>query len=349
MVPKIFVLGATGYIGGDALYALVHAHPEYEIACLVRNSDKGAQVASQYAKARLVYGNLDDGHILGREAEKADVVLNCANADNENAVSSLTKGLAARATEESAFYIHTSGNALLFVADIDRKTYGEMSTKIYDDWDGIGEVTSLPDHAPHRKNDKNVINADGPKVKTAIVCPPTIYGPGRGPGNQRSHQIPELVRSMLEEKKGLQVGDGENLGPNVYIHDLSDCYVKLVEAAVEGGGQATWGKEGYYFAENGEHIWGRISKAVAKYAHKQGFLPSDEVVSISEKEADDLTWWGSALWGANSRFHAIRARKLLGWSPSKGAKDLDADILEVVSAEAKSLGLIPAHAAKVAG
>lgn len=275
--------------------------------------------------------------------------LDCANADNENAVSSLTKGLAARATEESAFYIHTSGNALLFVADIDRKTYGEMSTKIYDDWDGIGEVTSLPDHAPHRKNDKNVINADGPKVKTAIVCPPTIYGPGRGPGNQRSHQIPELVRSMLEEKKGLQVGDGENLGPNVYIHDLSDCYVKLVEAAVEGGGQATWGKEGYYFAENGEHIWGRISKAVAKYAHKQGFLPSDEVVSISEKEADDLTWWGSALWGANSRFHAIRARKLLGWSPSKGAKDLDADILEVVSAEAKSLGLIPAHAAKVAG
>lgn len=349
MVPKIFVLGATGYIGGDALYALVHAHPEYEIACLVRNSDKGAQVASQYAKARLVYGNLDDGHILGREAEKADVVLNCANADNENAVSSLTKGLAARATEESAFYIHTSGNALLFVADIDRKTYGETSTKIYDDWDGIGEVTSLPDHAPHRKNDKNVIHADGPKVKTAIVCPPTIYGPGRGPGNQRSHQIPELVRSMLEEKKGLQVGDGENLGPNVYLHDLSDCYVKLVEAAVEGGGQATWGKEGYYFAENGEHIWGRISKAVAKYAHKQGFLPSDEVVSISEKEADDLTWWGSALWGANSRFHAIRARKLLGWSPSKGAKDLDADILEVVSAEAKSLGLIPAHAAKVAG
>lgn len=275
--------------------------------------------------------------------------LDCANADNENAVNALTKGLAARTTGKPGFYIHTSGNALLFVADIDRKTYGESSTKIYNDWEGIGEVTSLPEHAPHQKNDRNVMNADGPKVKTAIVCPPTIYGPGRGPGNQRSHQIPELARCMLEEKKGLQVGNGENIGPNVHIHDLSDCYVKLVEAAVEGGGEATWGLEGYYFTENGEHIWGHISKAVAKAAYKQGLLVSDEVVSISEKEADDLTWWGSALWGANSRFHAFRARKLLGWSPKKGAKDLDADISDVVKAEAKGLGLVPGHAAQVAG
>ena len=87
----------------------------------------------------------------------------------------------------------------------------------------------------------------------------------------------------------------------------------------------------------------------AKAAHKQGLLSSDEVVSISEKEADDLTWWGSALWGANSRFHAIRARKLLGWSPKKGANDLDADISDVVRAEAKGLGLVPGHAAQVAG
>lgn len=242
----------------------------------------------------------------------ASCCLDCANADNENAVNALTKGLAARATEKPGFYIHTSGNALLFVADIDRKTYGETSTKIYNDWEGIEEVTSLPEHAPHRKNEKIVINADSTKVKTAIVCPPTIYGPGRGPGNRRSHQIPELARSTLEEKKGLQVGNGENIGPNVHVHDLSDCYVKLVEAAVEGGGKATWGEEGYYFAENGEHIWGHISKAVVKAAHKQGLLSSDEVVSISEKEADDLTWWGSALWGANSRCRAIRARKLLG-------------------------------------
>ena len=193
------------------------------------------------------------------------------------------------------------------------------------------------------------MNADSPKVKTAIVCPPTIYGRGRGPGNQRSHQVPELARSTLEKKQGFQVGEGENLGPHVSVYDLSDVYVKLVEAAVEGGGKATWGNDGYYFAENGELKWGNVSKAVAKTSHKLGLIPSDQVSTISEKEADSLAWWGSALWGANSRYRAIRARKLLEWMPKRGEKDFDSDVVEVVEAEAKSLGLISGHAAKVAG
>ena len=235
------------------------------------------------------------------------------------------------------------------MSDLDRKTYGGKSSKIYDDWEGIEEVTSLPDHAPHRKNEKKVINANSSRLKTAIVCPPTIYGRGRGPGNQRSHQIPELARSTLEGKRGIQIGEGENIMPHVCIYDLSDCYVKLVEAAVEGGGRATWGEEGYYFTENGELVWGQISKAVAKASHSLGLIPSDQVVSISESEADSLTWWGSALWGVNSRCRAIRAGKLLQWIPQKGDKDLDSDIIEVVKAEARNLGLTSGHAAKVSG
>jgi uncharacterized protein YbjT (DUF2867 family) len=73
-MTKIFVTGATGYIGGDALYATAQAHPEYEITALVRNSDKGAQVAKDYAKVKLVYGDLDSSDVIAEEARKADVV-----------------------------------------------------------------------------------------------------------------------------------------------------------------------------------------------------------------------------------------------------------------------------------
>lgn len=66
--------GATGYIGGDALYAIVKAHPEYEVTALVRNTDKGAQVATQYPKAKLVYGDLNSSSLLEEESRKADVV-----------------------------------------------------------------------------------------------------------------------------------------------------------------------------------------------------------------------------------------------------------------------------------
>ena len=45
-----------------------------EITCLVRNSDKGAKVASQYPKAKLVYGDLDAIELIEEESKNADVV-----------------------------------------------------------------------------------------------------------------------------------------------------------------------------------------------------------------------------------------------------------------------------------
>jgi len=73
-MTKLFVTGATGYIGGDALKAIIDAHPEYEITALVRNSNKGAQVAAVYPKVSLVYGDLDSTDLLTKEASKADIV-----------------------------------------------------------------------------------------------------------------------------------------------------------------------------------------------------------------------------------------------------------------------------------
>ena len=73
-MTKLFLIGATGYIGGDALYAIVTAHPDYDITALVRNSDKGALVAKESARVKLVYGDLDSVALLEEEAGKADVV-----------------------------------------------------------------------------------------------------------------------------------------------------------------------------------------------------------------------------------------------------------------------------------
>lgn len=66
--------GATGYIGGDALYAIATAHPEYEITALVRNSQKGALVAKQYPRIKLAYGDLDSDELIEEESRKADIV-----------------------------------------------------------------------------------------------------------------------------------------------------------------------------------------------------------------------------------------------------------------------------------
>ena len=276
--------------------------------------------------------------------------LDCASADHEGAVTALCAGLRAHPQDKPGYLIHTSGTGILTFSDVDRKTFGELSSKVYNDWEGIGEVTSLPDHAPHRKVDKIVLDMgtrDPSELRTAIVCPPCIYGPGRGPGNQRSVQIPDLVKCTVEKKVGIQVGEGNARWCNVHVHDLSDCYLKLVEAAVDGGGKATWGKEGYYFTENGEHPWGDTAKTIASAAHKQGLIPSADVVTLSGDEVNQIRPAGYILWGANSRCRAVRARNLLGWSP-KG-KSINEEMSEAIGMEAKALGLVPGHASKVSG
>lgn len=65
----------TGYIAGDALYALHEKHPDYEYAALVRTQDKADIVKKAYPNVRIVLGGLDDSELLKEEAAKADVVL----------------------------------------------------------------------------------------------------------------------------------------------------------------------------------------------------------------------------------------------------------------------------------
>jgi hypothetical protein len=66
----------------------------------------------------------------------------------------------------------------------------------------------------------------------------------------------------LERRQGILIpGHGEGkpktFWPNVHVDDLARLYEEIVESAVqelEGGkGKATWGQEGYYFADNGVH------------------------------------------------------------------------------------------------
>ncbi|EON65639.1 hypothetical protein W97_04878 [Coniosporium apollinis CBS 100218] len=329
---KIFATGTTGYIGGDALHRIAQAHPEYRWTCLVRSKERGAHIADQYPDIELVYGTLDDAHILTDQTAKADIVLHFADADHPDAAKAILAGL--DADNRTRYLIHTSGTGELLWRDLDAKRFGQADDKIYDDWDGIADVTSIPERAPHRNVDKLILDAG---LKTAIVSPPTIYGLGRGPGNQRGHQIYELSRCTLEQKHGIMVGEGQTYWPNVHVYDLSDLYLRLVEEAARDVGSATWGAQGYYFAVSGEHVWGAVAKNIAAAAKKQGLISTDEVVSVSPEEANGLTRWGSALWGANSRAQAIRARKVLGWDPKQIS--LEEEIPKAVAQEAERMGL----------
>lgn len=339
-------IGSTGYIGGDALYALATTHQEYQITALVRDTSKGALLTSQYPSLTLVYGTLDDSELLTREAAAADIVLHCAHADHAGAAAAIVAGLHSK-KEAAGYYIHTSGTGILCFGDLKAGRFGDADDKVYNDWEGVGEVTSLPDDAPHRNVDKIVLAAGGEGVKTAIVCPPCIYGPGRGPGNTRSMQAYEMAKVTLQRGVGVKVGKGEVQWTMVHVQDLSNLYVRLIEEAVKGGGSATWGSEGYYFAESGDFAWGDVAATIAKETKKRGLTKSADVESLTAAEAEKASPYMSFLWGTNSRARAIRARKVLAWEPKQ--RSLFDEVPDIVEGEAKALGLIKSHVEKAAG
>lgn len=275
--------------------------------------------------------------------------LDFANCDHEGSAKAIIEGLSKRSSP--SYLIHTSGTGILTIGDVHRGALGQPSDKIYNDWDGIKELFEMPDDAWHRNVDKIIQSANkssGGKIHTAIVCPPTIYGPGRGPGNVKSDQVYKMAAEMMKHGKAFTIGDGLNKWTSIHVHDLSDVYLALTEAAAQDGGKATWDEEGYYFTEDGEFVWGEMQKKVADEVYKQGFIKSPEQEKLSSmKECDSFIVNGGRKWGLNSRCRAIRARKLFGWSP-KG-ESIDSLLPSIVHGEAVDLGLVKGHAEKAAG
>lgn len=299
-------------------------------------------MASAYPTVRLVYGDLDAVETIEEAAANADIVYHFANCDHEPSARAIAKGLARRQGDEPGYWIHTSGTLILGHETIALADYGNRLEKVYDDWDNVQELLSHPDESPHRNVDKIVLTSYSDTVKTAIVCPPTIYGPGRGPDNTRSVQIYKATEAFLKRKKAFKVGKGNNVWHYVHVQDLSKLYLLLGEAAANGGAPASWNEQGYYLAENGSFVWGEVIQKIAEIAHKKGLLPDSEVESLSPDEVERI--WTHAKYGlgTNSRGVSIRAKKLLGWKP--GMRGLEDELPDAVESEARLLGLIKGHA-----
>jgi nucleoside-diphosphate-sugar epimerase len=118
---KIFLTGATGFIGGSLAQRLVG--DGHQVHGLVRSPEKARLL--EKAGIAPVVGSLDDDKVLSESAHQADAVINTADSDHRGAVETLVEAL----TGSEKPLIHTSGSSI--VCDDAR---GEFeSTAIYHD------------------------------------------------------------------------------------------------------------------------------------------------------------------------------------------------------------------------
>jgi hypothetical protein len=119
----------------------------------------------------------------------------------------------------------------------------------------------------------------------------------------------------------------------LYI-DIIDSAAKELNGEV---GRATWGNEGYYFAENGVHYWQDVAKWLAQEADRQGLLKGANDPTLGSDEEEILKYAGSALLNFGASCKSIRAKKLFGWNCKE--KELKDEIPEIVRSEAELAGI----------
>jgi len=282
---KVFIVGASGYIGGSLAVALIRQR--HAVSGLARSDDSAA--ALQKLGIAPVRGTLDIAAALAAAARAADVTIGVANADHRGAAEAIVKAL----TGTGKTYLHTSGSSI-----VGGPARGEPVEAVFDE---DTPFTPPPGRKARVETDTMVRGASG--MRGFVIAPSLIYGRGHGL-NPDSIQVPWLI--ALAKKAGIpkHIGPGENRWSNVHIDDLVPLYLLAIDKAPAGA---------FYFAENGENSMCEVCEAIGRMLGQGGKTQS---MSIADAAAE----WGAGAadntMGSNSRVRAKRARAELGWKPA---------------------------------
>ncbi len=283
---KIFLTGASGFIGGSVAAGLVQAG--HEVRGLVRDPAKVPAVSATGVIP--VMGTLNDHDVLIREAQAADAVVNAASSDDRPAIETIVATLAG----SGKALIHTSGTSI--VGD---EAMGEPSGNIYDE---NSKLSPEPDKLARVALDRFVLDAPG--IRSVVLCNSLIYGNALGAPAQ-SVQLPRLVAQARESGIARYIGRGLNIWSTVHIADVAELYLLAVEKAPAGT---------FAFVENGESSFIDMAGAIAD---RLGLGAAQ-----SWPAQDAIAKWGREIavfaLGSNSRVRGKKARAL-GWSPKHGS------------------------------
>jgi len=283
---KIFLTGATGYIGGSVGARLVAAG--HAVTGLVRSEEGARQLQARGMKT--VLGTLDDAEVIAQAAREAEAVVDTAEANHPGVVDVI----AAAVRGSGKAFIHTSGSGIVAT-----DARGELVDAIYDEYSAF--TPAFPRMVQRAAIDQVVFDCAKEGVRSVVIRPTMIYGGGRGVRTE-SAQIPALIDNAKKAGIGLHIGRGENRWANVHIDDVVDLYLLALEKAPAGA---------LYYAENGEEalkdIAASISRMLGFGGRTRDWSPEDAESALGPKAHSSFA--------SNSRVRGKRSRIELGWKP----------------------------------
>jgi nucleoside-diphosphate-sugar epimerase len=282
---RVFVTGATGFIGAAIVEELINAG--HQVLGLAR-SDAGAKWLGA-AGAEVYRGSLEDLESLHGGAAAADGVIHTAfihdfskfreNCEiDRRAIETLGSALAG--TDRP--FIVTSGTAIV------GPTLGRLAAEDDPPYSGPGAV-------PRAASELAAASIADLGVRVSVVRLPQVHDRGK------QGLVTYAMAAAREKGVSVFAGDGTNRWPAVHRLDAARLYRLALEKGSAGARYHAVEEEGVPFRELAQAIGRRVN------------VP---LVSKSPQEAAEHFGWLGAFVARDNAASSKRTRQRLGWQPT---------------------------------
>ena len=281
---RIFVTGATGFIGTELVKELIAAG--HQVRGLTR-SEAGAQQL-EAAGAEVHHGNLKDLASLRSGATGMDVVVNLAFS-HDDMTKFAESGADERAAVEAMGAVLEPGKLLVVTSGTGLAEGGPGPVRVETDAAMSAEIW------PRQPED--VARAVAERgVRVAIVRLPQVHD------TRKQGLVPYLTETARQKGVSAYVGDGQNRWAAAPLTDVAHLYHLVIDEA--GLGVTVY----HAVQEEGVSL-----RAIAEAIGKGLNVP---VVSLDEGEAAEHFGWLAHFAGLDMPASSEWTRKALGWEPT---------------------------------
>ncbi|GGG69990.1 SDR family oxidoreductase [Paenibacillus radicis (ex Gao et al. 2016)] len=293
---RIFVTGATGFIGSAVVSELINAG--HEVIGFAR-SDEAANSLLKVG-ASVHRGSLDDLASLRRGAEISDGVIHTAfNHDFSNmGAAGLTDR---RAVQTFGAALAGSGRPLVIASVIGHLAPDRIGTE-----EDAPDVNTAGKHRIASEEEALSLASHGVRV-SVLRLPPSVHGDG-----DRGGFVPALINVARRTGTSAYIGEGSNRWSAVHRLDAARLFRLALEAAPAGSKLHAIGEEGVSIRE------------IAAVIGRKLDLP---VISKQVESASDHFGWLANFASQNIQASSTLTQELLGWKPEhiNLLRDLEGD------------------------
>jgi nucleoside-diphosphate-sugar epimerase len=292
---RVFVTGATGFIGSAIVKDLIEAG--HQVLGLARSKEKAVALAA--GGAEVLLGSLEDLESLQRAAAGSDGVIHTAfrhdfsqyvaNCEEDRRVIAV---LGAALSGSDRPLIVTSGTGMT------RPANGRPATE--DDAVASAEV------APRAASEEAAAEVAKKGGNVSVVRLPQVHD------TRRQGLVTFAITIAREKGVCAYVGDGQNRWPAVHVLDTARLYRLALERAERGATYHAVAEEGVALRDIMEVIGRRLK------------LP---VTSVDADDVEASFGWLAAFIGRDAPASSALTRKRLAWEPRE--RGLLADLAEL--------------------